>query len=150
MARIIILTKNRLIDGILAFGMAHIAYIYAYYRLYHGEYNWVLVFIVTMILLIVYFFIGFDKELPKLLLVASFFYALLLISLFISVLMLVLYSDFPVLFSIIVFPGVILFMFSDSILAYNEYKGKIPHASEIIGVSYVISQILLQMTPIVI
>jgi hypothetical protein len=39
-----------------------------------------------------------------------------------------------------------LFVISDSIIAINEFKQEIKHASEIIAVTYILSQVSLQLS----
>ncbi|MGA0277402.1 MAG: lysoplasmalogenase family protein, partial [Candidatus Kariarchaeum pelagius] len=44
--------------------------------------------------------------------------------------------------------GILLFIISDSLLSYNEFINNFKNAKDWIAITYVLSQILLQITPL--
>ncbi|MHA2090145.1 MAG: lysoplasmalogenase family protein [Candidatus Kariarchaeaceae archaeon] len=148
MAEKISLTDQRLIDGIIAFGVAHITYIYAYYRL-TTTFNWFLVFVIFIIGLALFVFIITNMRIKGFILIASCIYAILLISLLTVILNLALTSNIPELLMITAIPGIVLFISSDVLIIVNEYKHDINNAQEIIAITYIFAQILLQLTPLI-
>jgi hypothetical protein len=83
------------------------------------------------------------------LLIASGVYALLLISLLIVILNLALTSNIPVLLMITAIPGIILFIASDVLIIVTEYKHIINNTQETIAITYILAQVLLQLTPLI-
>ena len=150
MAKVIRITKHRLIDGAMLFGIAHMIYIYSFYRLKNKGFEWWLIVIDIVIVIIFYYKIGFSSKLHPAMLISNFLYAIVLVSLLFANISFIITKNVPILVILSSFFGVILFLVSDGIIAYNEFQKPINNAKDKIAITYIISQILLQLTPILI
>jgi uncharacterized membrane protein YhhN len=149
MAKKIKLVESRIVNGTIGFGVAHIFYILAFYKL--GSQTIELWELVVGIILLgsLYYFVIYSPELKKSLKIATFGYSIIIALLFVIILDFIGNSDIRLLSSVLAIFGIILFILSDSIIAYTEFKTQISHSKEIIAITYVISQILLQLTPVI-
>ncbi|MHA2252667.1 MAG: lysoplasmalogenase family protein [Candidatus Kariarchaeaceae archaeon] len=146
MARIISLSNQRIIDGAIGFGFAHLVYIIAFNKLSPITYNWWLILLGIGISLVLYYIVVYNSELSGQILIASFLYSSLLATFLITIASFILTSEVNLFVQITSFTGVLLFVISDSIIAINEFKQEIKHASEIIAVTYILSQVSLQLS----
>jgi uncharacterized membrane protein YhhN len=150
MAKVIRITKHRIIDGAMIFGIAHMIYIYSFYRLKNKGFEWWLIVIDLVLVVFLYYKIGYNSKLHPAILISNFLYALVLISLLFANISFIITKNVPILVILTSLLGVILFLVSDGILAYNEFQKPIENAKDKIAVTYIFSQILLQLTPILI
>lgn len=151
MAQIIQLTQHRTVDGVMAFGIAHLIYIYGFYELNVGNFDnldWWLILIGVLLAITLFYYLGYNEKFHIAVLVSNFIYSAIITTLFIFVLVFIMSPQLTAITVISALVGVILFMVSDGVLAYNEFQQKIPNAKNIIAVTYVLAQILLQITPI--
>ncbi len=150
MARKLFLFESRIINGIIGFGMAHLFYLLAFYNLGSKRIHLLEISIGLLLLVLVYYFVVYSPDMKKPLKIASFIYAGIISSLFVVILNFVLYSDkglFPSLLSLV---GIVLFIISDSTIAYTEFKKNISNSSKIIAITYILSQIMLQATVVLV
>jgi len=152
MAEWIKITEHRTVDGAIFFGLAHLTYIFAFYRLNVGGFMlrqdwWMLVLGLTMI--IVFFkLIADNNKLHTAIRVSNALYTIIIVTLFVMVLSFAITSRTPDPVKIISLGGIFLFMLSDSVLAYNEFQKPVAHAKEIIAITYIVAQVLLQLSPL--
>ncbi|OLS19332.1 MAG: hypothetical protein HeimC2_41680 [Candidatus Heimdallarchaeota archaeon LC_2] len=149
MARKIKLVESRIVNGTIGFGVAHIFYILAFYKLGPQSIELWELGVGIILLCFLYYFVIYSPELHKSLKVATFVYAMIIAILFVVILDFSNNSSIRPLSSIIAVIGIILFILSDSIISYSEFKKEITYSKEIISITYVISQILLQLTPVI-
>jgi uncharacterized membrane protein YhhN len=146
MANKIKIFDNRLINGIIGFGLAHIVYIYAFYEIGDGQAELWQILFALIILIVLYYFVIYGPKQPLYLNFATLIYAIIL-SILLTMILRFAFTEnqefVPQLISIL---GIILFMASDSLIAYSEFKRDIRYASQIIAITYIFSQILLQST----
>jgi hypothetical protein len=149
MAEYIKLHKKRLINGALAFGIAHLFYIFAV--LDFSTYNMILWIVATIIAIIAFFIIIYDPTEKISLLSISMFLYIFLLSVFILLATFNLFSGLDWQLKLISSLGIILFVISDAIIGLTEFrKGlNIPASSDLISITYVLAQILLQFIPVV-
>lgn len=150
MAKVIRITRHRIIDGAMVFGIAHMIYIYSFYKLKNSGFEWWLIMIDVVLVIVLYYKIGYNSKLHPAMLISNFLYAMVLVSLVFANISFILTRNVPILVILSSFFGVILFLASDGILAYNEFQKPIKDAKDKIAVTYIFSQILLQMTPLLI
>ncbi len=150
MAKVIRITKHRIIDGAMVFGIAHMIYIYSFFKLKNTGFEWWLIVIDLILVIVFYLKIGYNRKLHPAILISNFLYALVLVSLMFANISFILTKNVPFLVGIVSFLGVLLFLASDGILAYNEFQAPIKNAKDKIAITYVFSQIFLQMTPLLI
>lgn len=150
MARKIKFSENRTIDGAIVFGLAHITYIYAFSLLKGSSFEIGLVLGGIIVSFVLYYFIGYEKELHDLYKIVNWVYALLITMTLVSVISFSITPQVPISAIIISLLGVILFMISDGVLAFNEFKKPIKNAKDIIAVTYIMAQIFLQTVLIII
>ena len=148
MAKKLQLTGERIIDGILAFAAAHIAYIYAFKQTTLDSYSLWYVVPSAIALLALYFLVLYNPQAKPELRIGSFVYTLVIIALFVTVLRFVLTDHVPINAIVVSLLGVSLFILSDSLIAFNEFKKELPHAEKFISFTYILAQILLQTTPL--
>ncbi|MCE7735041.1 MAG: hypothetical protein GPJ54_09200 [Candidatus Heimdallarchaeota archaeon] len=150
MARKIKIVESRIINGTIGFGMAHILYIIVFLQfLDQGVRMWQIL-IGIFFLIIIYKFAVYTPSLAKVLLVGTLIYALILATLLMTISSFALENKFGIMTSTVALLGVVLFIISDSIIAYTEFKGTLKYSSQIISLTYIVSQILLQSTLILI
>ncbi|MCY3412741.1 MAG: lysoplasmalogenase [Candidatus Heimdallarchaeota archaeon] len=145
MAQWIRLTGKRTIDGAIAFGMAHITYMYGFFLIKGIVFEpWVYLLAILMALGFFPFF-GYNRSLPRKMLIVNFCYTLLIVSLLPTMISSILTaSPIQIIFSVL---GVVFFMISDAILSYNEFKRELRHAKDKIAFTYFLAQLFLQLIP---
>jgi len=152
MAQWISITEHRTIDGVMAFGVAHIIYIIAFSRLNVGGMELVSVWPLILVSIIVgagiFLKVGNNEKLHVALRISNAIYALIISILLFFVLVFILTPTTTLLVGLTAGAGIVLFIISDSVLAYNEFQQPIPNAKEIIAITYIVAQILLQLTPL--
>ncbi|MHA1910712.1 MAG: lysoplasmalogenase family protein [Candidatus Kariarchaeaceae archaeon] len=146
MAKIIKITKNRLINGIIGFGIAHIIYIIGFVKMQTvDQFIWWIPTLIVFLIIILFYLVGYNKDASKILMLAVFCYVIIMGMVFSSVIYLI-FNPTPTLVIVFALVGVILFMISDSIISYNEFKQELPYASRIIPTTYILAQIFLQLS----
>ncbi len=154
MAEWIKITEHRIVDGVMAFGLAHIIYMVGFNRLNIGWFDlgmdWWYTLLGVLVFVGGYKYIGYNEKLHYSLKIANFIYVALIVGLFVIVLGFVLFPTTPFLVRIVALFGIVSFMGSDSVLAFNEFQQPIPNAKDIIAVTYIIAQICLQLVPLLV
>ena len=146
MAKIIKITKNRLINGIIGFGIAHIIYIIGFVKMQTvDQFIWWIPTLIVPLIIIMFYFVGYNKNASKILMLAVFCYTLIIGMVLSSVLYLI-FNPVPTLVIVFALVGVLLFMISDGVISYNEFKQEFHYASRIIPLTYVFAQIFLQLS----
>jgi len=150
MASKIKIVENRIINGIIGFGIAHILYIFAFYRLGKKEFYFWQFFLGIFAFLVIYRVAVYTPLLSRILLVGTLVYSAILVTLLMIISAFAFSNEYSIITSLVALIGVVLFILSDSIIAYTEFKGTISNSSQLIAVTYIISQIMLQGTVILI
>ncbi|MHA2501888.1 MAG: lysoplasmalogenase family protein [Candidatus Kariarchaeaceae archaeon] len=152
MAQWIRITEHRTVDGVMAFGLAHIVYALAFNRLNFGWFSlaqdWWYIVVGLALSIGLFQVIGNNQKLHTAVKIANLIYAVLIIGLFMIVLGFVLNPATPALLKLVSLLGILSFMLSDGILAYNEFQKHVARSSEIVHSTYIIAQILLQSVPL--
>ena len=158
MAEYIKITNFRTIDGVMMFGLAHIMYIISFYQFNIGGYNLefslegLYDFLITILCIftayILYNKVGSSEKMNDAIKFANLCYTIVVTILFILVLSFVITSTTPTLMRFTSLFGILLFIISDSLLSYNEFINNFKNAKDWIAITYVLSQILLQITPL--
>ena len=140
MKRIIKITHHKIIDGILSFGVAHILYITGVAQII--SLNWFFATILTLVLGIpIYFVVVYTPEQKTLSVIAAIY--VFLIALLFSTSLLLLTAAFN-LGNIILTIGILLFMISDSMIGYRQFRKDHPIFERLISLTYIFGQILIQ------
>ncbi len=150
MARVIRLTNNRIADGAIVFGTAHITYIYAFIRLGYGYLSPFYTISGILLAFIFYYIIGYNPSLKPIMKIVNYVYALLITMLLMSVISFNQLDNISIYIRLSSIMGIVLFMMSDGLIAYNEFKKKLDGVNEIIIPTYLFAQVLLQMVPVLI
>ena len=149
MARVISITDNRTIDGGLVFGIAHILYITAFSSLRSQTPSW-WIYISIVLSLILYMIFGYNPKHSTPRKGFNYIYAALITYMATTVLTFAIYEGVTLLTATVALTGALFFMISDGVLTYNEFKKPVNNAKDIIAVTYIVAQVLLQLTPLVI
>lgn len=150
MAKKIKIVESRIINGIIGFGIAHILYIIAFLQIGNQGFRFWQIIIGIFFLIVIYKFAVYTPTLPRILLIGTLIYAIILVTLLMTISSFAVTNEFGIIASAISLFGVVLFILSDSVIAFTEFKGTLKHSSQIISVTYIVSQILLQSTIILI
>ena len=145
MARYIHIHSNRIVNGAVAFGLAHLQYIYVLILISSGisQGAWLAIAVITIA---AFFVIAYSNQSSKTLLVIVFIYIALLATLLTLAVSILLTRNLTARW--LVFIGVLLFVASDATIGINEFRAKLPFAFEFIAITYIGSQMLLQAIPL--
>ncbi len=145
MAKWLRLTGKRIIDGIIFFGIAHILYIYGI-QLLHKTLSFSSFIIGVAVAVPIYLVVAFDRS-KRVLTIGAFFYSLIIGVLFATILMATIQTRTVV--TLVQLGGITLFMLSDGIIAFREFRKELPFAEHWIASTYFVAQVLLQFSIVV-
>jgi len=144
MAEILKITNDRIINGILLFGVAHIFYTIGFITKANADFNYLYPISGTIMVLLMFYLVGYNPKNPNHINIAIIIYASIITILFLTIVNFSLSTNIDESLKIRSLFGIALFIISDSTIAYNQFKSKIKGAEQVISSTYIVSQILLQ------
>lgn len=142
MKRILRITQHRIIDGIGSFGIAHILYIIGVSTLYRV--NWLTSSALAISLSVPLFFLIIYDRNQMILSKAAFVY-MVMIALFFATSILWLLTS-PGLPPLVLALGVVLFMISDAMIGYRQFRKDSEIMERLISLTYIFGQVLIQLS----
>lgn len=144
MANKLKIVESRIINGIGLFGLGHIFYGLGFWTLSNDDFKDKLIFALVILIFVFYFVIGYNRKQPRAMNIATLFYTVLISSVVILATNFSINSDTNSTIAAIAIIGIILFVISDSLIAVNNFKQKIPGGDYLIAGTYIPAQLLLQ------
>ena len=127
MAEKLSITSNRIINGTIGFGIAHLFYMIGFWRLGTGSLELYQIIFGVILANSLFYVVAYGPEIKKELLIATYLYANIIGALFVAILRLVAGGAVWDRDRILPLVGIILFVISDSIIARNAFKRKVPY-----------------------